>query len=428
MKKYIKKCLSIFLSAVMIAAAMGSMAWADEIEQADDSAYDFKLTVSGAKSATVAPGEAVDVSVSLEQQGGGDTFVMYAASYVLQYDTAFFDMESAPDFGQADSRGVTYMYSDDTGRDGWSAVTVSVKSPSFEGSEWSSPSELLAFKLRAKKAGASAIQCSSAAMGNIYGGRYPTESNNAVVTIVNRDSSSGGEDKPSSGGGSSSGGSSGSNNTSGGNSSAGAAQPGSASPDASGAADDKAQDTVETAAFSDVAPTAWYAEPVSYVTSKGLFTGTGGGKFSPDGDMNRAMLVTVLWRLAGSPQSAQASSFKDVAQGSWYAQAVAWASSNGIVNGVSDDSFAPSASVTREQIAAMLYRYAQRAGADASYAGNLSGFRDAASVSSWAAQPVQWTIDKKIMNGVTSDTLAPGRNATRAQVASMIMRYAGAAS
>ncbi len=173
--------------------------------------------------------------------------------------------------------------------------------------------------------------------------------------------------------------------------------------------------------FFDVAENAWFFGDVVYASNNSLFNGTAANTFSPDATMTRAMLVTVLWRMEGQPEAA-ASSFTD-AQGGWYSKAVDWASANGIVNGVSSTSFAPDADVTREQMAAILFRYAGFKGVSVSARADISGFADYGSVSEYALDALSWANAEGIINGSDANTLMPRNGASRAQVAAILHRY-----
>lgn len=178
-------------------------------------------------------------------------------------------------------------------------------------------------------------------------------------------------------------------------------------------------------AFSDLDADAWYHEGVDYALTNGLMNGVGGGKFEPDGQLTRAQLVTVLYRAAGEPDTGkQVNPFTDVADDTWYTKAVIWAANNGIVNGVAKNTFAPDDSITREQIAAMLYRYA---GAEAAKEDKLSAFPDAAKVSDWAKEALNWAVASGLINGVAdangTANLEPQATATRAQIATILMRW-----
>lgn len=178
-------------------------------------------------------------------------------------------------------------------------------------------------------------------------------------------------------------------------------------------------------AFTDLDAKAWYHEGVDYALTNGLMNGVGGGKFEPDGQLTRAQLVTVLYRAAGEPDTGkQVNPFTDVADDAWHTKAVIWAANNGIVNGVAKNTFAPDDSITREQIAAMLYRYA---GAKAVKEDKLSAFPDAAKVSDWAKEALNWAVASGLINGVAdangTANLEPQATATRAQIATILMRW-----
>ncbi|HJA37288.1 MAG TPA: S-layer homology domain-containing protein [Firmicutes bacterium] len=173
--------------------------------------------------------------------------------------------------------------------------------------------------------------------------------------------------------------------------------------------------------FTDVAAGQWYAEAVQYVYEKGLMTGTSATAFAPDATTTRGMIVTMLYRLEGEPAAA-ASGFADVEAGQWYANAVNWAAANQIVNGYGE-TFGPNDIITREQMAAILYRYAQYKGYDVSASGEMNAYTDAANVSDYASSAMQWAVGEGLLNGVTETTLAPDGSAIRAQVAAIFMRF-----
>lgn len=188
--------------------------------------------------------------------------------------------------------------------------------------------------------------------------------------------------------------------------------------------------TTETIAFdentfSDVRSGDWYYPAVKYVYQNNLFKGTDSG-FEPQSQMTRAMLVTVLHRYDGNPQLSAVNGFEDVGADMWYAQSVGWAAENGIVNGYSDNKFAPDESITREQLAVILYRYAQYKGYDLTVESNadISGYKDADSISDYAKDAIYYAVSLGVINGKTEDIIAPLESATRAEVATMIMRFA----
>ena len=172
--------------------------------------------------------------------------------------------------------------------------------------------------------------------------------------------------------------------------------------------------------FADVTEGAWYYDAVSYVCANGLMDGVSASEFAPEANMTRAMLVTILWRLEGEPVVNYLMPFADVDGGAWYAEAVRWAASEGLVEGVSASEFAPDAEITREQLAAILWRYA----GEPATAANLAAYTDAESVSEWATDAMLWATQNGIITGTTAATLAPQGAATRAQCAAMLMRFA----
>ena len=174
--------------------------------------------------------------------------------------------------------------------------------------------------------------------------------------------------------------------------------------------------------FSDVTPGAWYTDAVQYAYDNGLMTGTSATTFEPNTTTTRGMIVSMLHRLEGSPAVGSAD-FSDVASGDWYADPVAWAASEGIVGGYGDGTFGPNDPITREQMASILYRYADYKGLDVSARASLDAFSDADSVSPWASDVMSWSVSEGIISGMTEDTLAPQGTATRAQVAAMFQRF-----
>ena len=174
--------------------------------------------------------------------------------------------------------------------------------------------------------------------------------------------------------------------------------------------------------FSDVNADDWFFDVVCYVYDKGLMTGTSDREFSPNLTTTRGMIVSILNRLEGGP-IAESAGFTDVADGDWYADAVNWAASEGIVAGYEDNTFRPNDPITREQLAAMLMNYAAWKGEDVSARADLSGYNDAASVSSWAAETVQWAVADGLISGMPGNLLEPQGSATRAQVAAILQRF-----
>ena len=171
--------------------------------------------------------------------------------------------------------------------------------------------------------------------------------------------------------------------------------------------------------FKDVKAGAWYEDSVKYVYENKLMLGTTDDTFTPDGTMTRAMFATVLYRMAGSPSVEGLSvSFKDVPEGYWAYDAIAWALNKGVVNGFSADEFKPNQAITREQLVAMLYRYS----GNPEVSGELS-FTDAAAVCDWAVNPILWACQNKVVQGYTDGSFAPDKTASRAEMAAIIQRF-----
>ena len=183
--------------------------------------------------------------------------------------------------------------------------------------------------------------------------------------------------------------------------------------------------------FADAAPTAWYHAGVHYCIENGLMQGVSTASFLPNGSTTRAQLVTILWRLEGNPAPVSAAGFSDIADGAWYAVAVRWAAGCGVVKGYDNGCFGPNDAVTREQMAAILYRYAQHKGYDVS-AGkdtNILSFNDAFAVSEYAIPAMQWACGSGMVHGIARDggmLLAPRDTTTRAQTATLLMRFQSA--
>ena len=177
--------------------------------------------------------------------------------------------------------------------------------------------------------------------------------------------------------------------------------------------------------FEDVPRNVWYASAVDYAVLHGLMNGVGDNRFAPDTPMTRAMLVTVLWRYAGQPVEGT-NSFTDVPSNVWYTQAVAWAAENGIVTGIGGGRFNPDGQITREQLAVILYRYCKSIGIDTSDVADITTFPDANQVSGYAIEALSWAVKTGLVTGSAAGGkvyLEPRGNATRAQVATILMRF-----
>ena len=175
--------------------------------------------------------------------------------------------------------------------------------------------------------------------------------------------------------------------------------------------------------FTDVEENGWYHTGVDFMVRNGFMNGVADDAFDVDGNLTRAQLVTILYRIAGEPESTATNPFADVADGQWYTNAVIWAAENGIVKGVNTTTFAPTDQLTREQIATILFRYAKAEKVE----GKLAGFPDAEKVSDYAADAMAWAVEQGLINGISESDgktyLAPQETATRAQIAVILMRY-----
>ena len=167
----------------------------------------------------------------------------------------------------------------------------------------------------------------------------------------------------------------------------------------------------------------WAESAIEYVYDEGLMNGISADEFSPDTATTRGMIVTMLYRLEGEPSVTAECPFDDVDAGDYYHDAVVWASENGIVNGISDTEYAPNANITREQLAAMMNRYAEFKGYDVSASTSLDGFADADDVSDYAVEALEWAVAEELVNGMGDNTVAPQGTATRAQVATIFQRF-----
>lgn len=184
-------------------------------------------------------------------------------------------------------------------------------------------------------------------------------------------------------------------------------------------------ETCPSEAYTDLDRNGWYHEYVDWALKNGVMNGVGGGLFEPNGETTRAMLVMVLYRMAGTPDMAgRESSFTDVSADSWYGAAVIWASENGIVNGVGGGLFDPDASLTREQMAMMLYRFAGYLGSNTEKRADLSAYGDADAVSAFAQDAMAWAVAEGLVNGRSAAELAPKAGATRAELATILFRFA----
>lgn len=192
--------------------------------------------------------------------------------------------------------------------------------------------------------------------------------------------------------------------------------------------EDKDEETTETPEttelnFTDVKESDWFFKGVEYVVDKGVMSGVSENEFAPSGKLTRAMLVQMLYNMESRPACDAENAFMDVPVGQWYTDAVIWANDAKIVSGMGEDLFAPNMEITREQMVAMLYNYAKYKGYDVTASADLSAFADTASVSTWAQPAMQWAVAEGYISGMGDSQLAPQGTATRAEIASVIMRF-----
>jgi len=176
--------------------------------------------------------------------------------------------------------------------------------------------------------------------------------------------------------------------------------------------------------FRDIKPTSWYYNALEYMYTNKFITGTSASTFSPNDKLSRAMLVTILWNMEGRPKVSGTNKFPDVKNGAWYTDAIIWASTNKVVNGNKDGSFAPNANITRQEVAVMLANYAKYKGKNIESNKNLDSFKDNNKIASWAVPSVKWAIENRIINGAENGTkINPVDNATRAESVTMFKNY-----
>ena len=180
---------------------------------------------------------------------------------------------------------------------------------------------------------------------------------------------------------------------------------------------------VDDMPFVDVAENDWFYDSVRYVYDNGLMEGTSATTFAPTLTTTRSMVATILWRVEGEAQVDHIMSYPDVEPNTWYTEAVRWATAEGIMEGYGDGRFGPNDSITREQLATILYRYAKYKGYDVSASNDLSAFVDADQTGDWAVDAVKWAVGSGLLNGKDGGRLDPQGVASRAEVATMLMRF-----
>ncbi len=188
-------------------------------------------------------------------------------------------------------------------------------------------------------------------------------------------------------------------------------------------AEEETENTEEDIHFVDVLDSDWFYDSVKYVVNNGIMSGVSDSFFAPNAKLTRGMLVQMLYNMEDRPETTAANPFTDVAAGQWYADAIIWANDLGISSGMGDNMFAPEAEITREQMVVMLYNYAQYKGYDVTKTAELTNFTDNAKVSPWAVDAVKWAVAEGFIRGMGDGTIAPQSTATRAEIASLVMRF-----
>ena len=218
--------------------------------------------------------------------------------------------------------------------------------------------------------------------------------------------------------------SSGSNNSNGSNSSSGSNNSGNSNNNNSNDnTDNEPENTETTIQFTDVNENDWYYDAVKYVYANGLMSGVSDTTFAPNANTTRGMIVTVLYRMENQPNVTIDNSFKDVKSTDYYGNAIYWAKQNNIVSGYNSTTFAPNDNITREQMAAILYRYAAYKGYSVDKTSDLSNFNDTSNISNYALTPIKWAVSSGLISGMGDGTISPLGNASRAQIATILMRF-----
>ncbi|MCD8390054.1 MAG: S-layer homology domain-containing protein [Oscillospiraceae bacterium] len=458
-----RKLLLGLLSAVLALSPCLS----STVALAAGESFTYSLTANGSDSAAIEVGDTLEVTLTLQNNSGTD-YTMYKAQDYVCFDTDYFTFESVTAVGNFSASAITFNASTEN--------RVYVNYQSTEGAARESEITVLTLQLTAIQAGSTSITNDAMVIGSVESGASDTVSGaDLTVTITSPDSGSGGS-------GGSSGGSSGGTSSYAVNvrsaengtvtsshsvAARGATVTLTVSPDAGYVLDSLTVSNASTGAtvavtkvsdtrytftmpsaavsvsasfqptssaaahddcpseqFADVDDTAWYHEYIDYVVESGLMNGTSATTFEPDVATTRGMIVTILHRLEDEPTASVAHGFDDVVSESYYADSIAWAAENGIVAGYGDGSFGPDDAITREQMAAILYRYAQYKGFG--FTGTwmfLLDYDDTDMVSDWAYESMCWMVMNEIITGTSTTTLSPQESATRAQVAAILMRF-----
>lgn len=433
MKRKLKKMALMLLCIMTISVPAGGTAavFATDTSQS----YRFDLTANGSsQTCAVKAGEKVEVAVSLTRtdSSSSDDFTMYAVQYDLLVDSRYFTIDSSS--LTSSTKGVQTFTTDMSKNGSWSGYKkITAAAVSASGSQWSNGSTILKCTLTAVRTGTTELKPYNSIVSVSSGmDKYKADSDSVKVTVAAADDENNGSDESNDDSknddGNSGGNTSHDSDNSGNSRNNGSSSNGSSS--GSGRSDSTAENEIlpgnanvsVLAKFTDM-DQHWSRAYVEYAVKKGYFSGMTSTQFGPDKAMNRAMLVTVLWRMENSPSYSGTSVFTDVTSGAWYSQAVQWAADKGIVSGAGNGRFMPESPVTREQLVQIIRNYAKYKGADITASADFNNFSDASSVSSWAQDAFKWGIASGIISGTGNGILSPKGSATRAQVAKILEEF-----
>lgn len=430
MKRKLRQMAIVLLCIMTISVPAGGTAavFATDTSQS----YRFDLTANGSsQTCAVKAGEKVDVAVSLTRtdSSASDGFTMYAVQYDLLVDSRYFTIDSSS-LG-SDTKGVQTFTTDMSKNGSWAGYKkVTAAAVNASGSQWSNGSTILKCTLTAVRTGTTELKPYNSVVSVSNGmDKYKAESGSVSVTINTADDENNGS-------GDSNDDSKKDDENSGGNTSHDSSNSGNSENNGSGSSSGsgKSDSTAENEIFPGKADTSvlakfidmdqhWSRTYVEYAVEKGYFSGMTSTQFAPDKAMNRAMLVTVLWRMENSPLYSGTSVFTDVTSDAWYSKAVQWAADKGIVSGAGNGRFMPESPVTREQLVQIIRNYAKYKGADITVSADLNSFSDASSIASWAQDAFKWGIASGMVSGTGNGTLSPKGSATRAQVAKILTEF-----
>ena len=370
MKRVLTKILLAALTVMLLCS----------IAAAADADLTYDLSVNGSNSASVKTGDVITVTFTVTNNSTDGSYNLNALQNEIDYDDSFFEFVDG---------SVTIVHD---GSNGDLVEKIAGDRVYMNGMLVSYDSEQVVGTFQLKVVGTSGsgkVESTAAKAYKTDNSAYTIEQNDLTVSIEGS-SKPDDEDQDNNG--------------------------------QSGATTDTEKDPQNTLPFTDVRTTSWFYGDVRYVYENGLMNGVSATQFNPNGTLTRGMIVTILHRMDGAPDYSYTAVFKDVVKGQWYTEAVEWAADNGIVTGYTADTFGPNDPVTREQLTTILYRYASYKNYDVSANTGLTGYADYTTVSSYAANGMQWAVAEGLVNG-SDGKLLPKNSATRAQVAAIIHRF-----